>query len=586
MYPLFISEDEPSEDVKLQFDSDVRFSDFPLHYDLIDSLTCNGYIFPSPVQYHLLSHDISENLLVQAKSGTGKTIAFTTYVINKLLFELNDNKLQTLSKEELLVLFISPTREICIQINDTVSTLINPIKSKYSITSLCCVGGIPIFQDIHKFNDDSYILLTSTPGRFIQLTKTNSIKALIPNKIKESLLFLLLDEADRLFDSCFINQIKYILNLGLNSQIIAFSATFPQEKLQVIKTTLKSIKIKSKFLKSTEIRQIQLCASLRPNEIKDDSPTINVYNKTFEMTGISTDQEDSILSISKMVGSPVLKNINFLLFDDIFEYSISRNFFDENDYFQWSCCINSIIKILFKVPFRQSIIFTNNGSLGYKITVALKYIGIPAMYINGRRSQTEREEIFLALKRSVCRIVVSSDLLARGIDVKRVDLVINIDSPIDKETFLHRAGRTGRFGQTGIVVCIPTCKIEHDSFYYIFNQLGIKYHNFSEYYSLHDNGSNKSNKEILEKEDILYSCLSSKNNLPKSEDLIVTCIDEDDSNFYLKVNCDLNSKVSENSTSKNSLVKTPFSKNILDCTNFLEIKEIDRTILDIWRRSL
>ncbi|KAH7649396.1 Dhh1-like SF II RNA helicase [Cryptosporidium bovis] len=571
MSPFLVNENELTEDIKLQFDSSVRFSDFPLHYDIVDSLTCNGYIFPSPVQYHLLSQDIDENLLVQAKSGTGKTIAFTVYIINKILFKLDDNETQTLNREEILVLFIAPTREICIQINDTVSTLTNNIKGKYSITGLCCLGGSPISEDIDKFRDKSRILLTSTPGRFIQLTKTNCIKPLIPDKIKSSLICLLLDEADRLFEGCFIRQTKYILNLCIYSQLIAFSATFPQEKLQMIKTTLKNVKLKYKSTKGIELRQIQLCASLRPNKI-DDNSTIKVYDKVFEMSEKNKEQEDSILYISRIVGSPILKGVKFLLFDDILEYSMLRNYFDENDYFQWSCCINSIVKILFKVPFRQSVIFTNNSSLGYKITVALKSIGIPVMYTNGRRSQAEREKIFLALKRNVCRIVVSSDLFSRGVDVKRIDLVVNIDMPIDKETFLHRSGRTGRFGQTGVVVCIPTCKTEYDSFSYIFSQLGIQYQSFTEYCNEHDKKIIRSNNyEMIEQKYISNLHSFNKSNSFK-EDSIDKCMDTKKVNFRPQVR-NLNSKISS-------------TEHILEGTSFLRIEEVDEIILNIWRKPL
>lgn len=573
MYSRDINNDELSDDIVLKANHNIRFTDFPLHTLLVNALFKNGFIFPSPVQYHILSQGvIEENLIVQAKSGTGKTIAFVILILNRVLDILHNGYKQPNPHFELLSLLIAPTREICIQINKTISMFIDYLKDIYSIDNICCIGGNPISEDIEKFCYNTPTIMTSTPGRFIQLMNYRPNNFLSINALRNSLIFLVFDEADRLLEDCFIEQSKYLLELCLDSstaQLVAFSATFPLDKLNQLKEILYRININTKDEKSFKLRLIQLCSSFGTNNT--NSNQLDVLNYVQDVRSSNCSNQTTKISISNTLESPVLKNLNFFLYDINLKEILQFNMFNENNYNQWAYVINSVIDILIRVPFRQSFIFTNNGSVGYKIMSALRSLNIQVLYTSGRRPQNEREEIITSLQENKCRVVVCSDLLARGIDIKMVDIVINVDIPIDKETFLHRAGRSGRFGQKGVVICIPTHKQDYDSFLYFFNQLGITFLSFSEHYS--QNGKNCVPYQVdnvnfeIEKDttitqllpDLLYE--SASTNLKGSE--------YKHSNEYDE-SIDFSSL---------SIDKVPFYHKLTD----LQADNIDKNILNIWK---
>lgn len=576
MFSKDLNKNELSDDIRLKINHSVRFSDFPLHRCLIDALLYNGLIFPSPIQYHILSQGtIEENLVVQAKSGTGKTIAFVLFILNKLLNALDHGFEKFNLSIELKSLLIAPTREICIQINKTISIFLNSIGDIYYIDNICCIGGSPISEDLEKFHFNVPTIITSTPGRFIQLMNYEPNNYFSVKMMKKSLFFLLFDEADRLLEDCFVEQSKYLLELCLGSpttQFIACSATFPIDKLQLLKKILYKINTNARDDKLFKLRQIRLCSSFKTNYA-------NIHN--FEALNYVEDvrDTDNIYSMSKLASSntlesPVLKNMNFFIYDLFLNEIFQLNTFNENDYYQWAYMINSIIDILIKVPFRQSFIFTNNSSVGYKIMSTLRPLNIPILYTSGKRSQLQREEIISSLHENKCRVVVCSDLLARGIDIKMIDLVINVDVPIDKETFLHRAGRSGRFGQKGIVVCIPSHKQDYDSFLYLFNQLEINFLSFRDKFNDTEKKNRSNFFEANDKNTNLNLSTSSTIIEPTLESYKETFINFED--FKYK-------HLSKKSKNIDLLFLNNISLDYHEMINNLQIKNIDTSILDFWK---
>ncbi|KAL3127525.1 Dhh1-like SF II RNA helicase [Cryptosporidium hominis] len=575
MFSQDLKKNDLPDDIRLKVSHNIRFSDFPLHRCLIDALFSNGFIFPSPVQYHILSQGvIEENLLVQAKSGTGKTIAFVLFIFNKLLDSLDNCLERSNLCFELKSLFIAPTREICIQINKTISMFLNSIKDIYSIDSVCCIGGSPIFEDFGKFHFNIPTLLVSTPGRFIQLMNYESNNFFSIEIFKDSLFFIIFDEADRLLEDCFIDQSKYILELCLGStvaQFIACSATFPIDKLQLLKRTLYKININSRDEKLFKLRQIQLCSSFTTKNV--NVGYLEVLNHVQDIRNADVMYPNSRLSVSNTLENPVLKNMIFFLYDSFLSEIFQLDGLSENNYNQWAYIVNSIVDILIRVPFRQSLVFTNNGSVGYKVMSALNSLNIPTLYTNGKRSQIEREEIITSLLENKCRVVVCSDLLARGIDIRMIDLVINIDVPIDRETFLHRAGRSGRFGQKGIVICIPSNKQDYDSFLYFFNQLGINSLRFSDCFMQPEKkcGSYPFTCDNLYLN--LYDFVPTQSKLNSCESVL----------FSPKISgCKFPNKKSDNTNSSCSNIDQIY-QNYQETINNLKITSVDRTVLNSWR---
>ncbi|KAJ1612988.1 Dhh1-like SF II RNA helicase [Cryptosporidium canis] len=479
---------ELSDDITIKANHSLRFTDFHLHESLVDSLFDNGFIFPSPVQYHILSQGvIKENLVVQAKSGTGKTIAFVILILNEVFNIIDCGFQKSNLRFELLSLIIAPTREICIQTSRTISMFVDSVKSVYQIDNICCIGGNPISDDLEKIRLNIPTIMTSTPGRFIQIINSKLYNFFPIDSAWESLLFLVFDEADRLLEDCFVEQSTFLLDCCLsssNAQFVAFSATFPLYKLQQLKGILYDVNSHRNEEKLFQLRLIQLCSSFGAKHTNPGQ--LNVLNCVQDIR-CSNRSRPILITPCNTLETPVLKNLKFFLYDIFLNGLLEFSRFNENNYHQWAYVINSVVDILIRVPYKQAFIFTNNGPVGYKIMSVLKSINIPALYTSGKRSQSEREDIINCLQEGKCRVIVCSDLLARGIDVRMADLVISVDAPIDKETFLHRAGRSGRFGRSGVVICIPSHKQDYESFLYFFDQLGIPYSSFCEYYALEKN---------------------------------------------------------------------------------------------------
>ena len=108
--------------------------------------------------------------------------------------------------------------------------------------------------------------------------------------------------------------------------------------------------------------------------------------------------------------------------------------------------------LLDSIDFNQLIIFVSKGNRAKELAKLLKDSNFPAACMHGRMKQEERIQLYKDFKNNKIRIMVATDLLGRGIDVERVNIVINYDFPIDKDTYIHRVGRAGRFGTNGLAI--------------------------------------------------------------------------------------------------------------------------------------
>ncbi|XP_039551686.1 probable ATP-dependent RNA helicase DDX20 isoform X2 [Passer montanus] len=105
-----------------------------------------------------------------------------------------------------------------------------------------------------------------------------------------------------------------------------------------------------------------------------------------------------------------------------------------------------------KIPFNQALVFSNLHSRAQRLAEILTSRGFPAECIAGNMNQSQRLDAMAKLKQFHCRVLISTDLTSRGIDAEKVNLVINLDVPLDWETYMHRIGRAGRFGTLGLAV--------------------------------------------------------------------------------------------------------------------------------------
>ncbi|CAH0584344.1 unnamed protein product [Chrysodeixis includens] len=355
----------------VQVSEDITFDSMLLAPNTLEGLTNAGFYRPSPIQLHGIPlGKCGFDLLLEAKSGTGKTAVFTIIALEKVIVGIG---VQTI--------ILAPTREIAYQICDVVKQ----IGSKYeNLNVAVIIGGLPFQEDIVKFKTPVQIVV-ATPGRLRYLIQANHIDV-------SAVRLLILDEADKLMYKSFQADINYIFKfLPQEKQVIMSSATYPEE------------------LKALMKLYVQNAQHICPNS-------------TNILLGIK--QFISIVNCN----SNIVKQTQFR--------------FEE------------LLKILSKKSFKQCLIFCNYQVRVRDLCKMLTREKWPAEQLHGKQEQSDRLDALKTLQEYKCRILISTDLAARGIDASNVDLVINFEPPFEWQVYLHRIGRAGRFGSYGRAVTI------------------------------------------------------------------------------------------------------------------------------------
>ncbi|XP_060079184.1 probable ATP-dependent RNA helicase ddx20 [Ylistrum balloti] len=365
-----IGEKKRTNDVLIS--DNIDFAGLLLSNPVLQGLKSSGFERPSPIQLKAIPLGrCGLDLIVQAKSGTGKTCVFSVVALEGL---------QTASYA-LQVLVLAPTREIAIQIWEVIRGI------GRNVSHLSCqtfIGGMPLQEDRQKLKKCH--IAVGTPGRIKQLIENGMMST-------DSIRMFILDEADKLLEEGFQEQINWIYSsLPENKQMLALSATYP------------------------EYLALHLTAYMR--------------NPTFLRLNIS---------------DPALLGIN-QYFRSVPYHPMPHKQFENKT--------KVVTEILSSVNFQQCLIFSNLQTRAQNMADSLTSLGWPTACIAGCLDQKDRNEAMSKLKTYKCRVLISTDLTSRGIDADKVDLVINLDIPKDHETYLHRIGRAGRFGTFGAAVTI------------------------------------------------------------------------------------------------------------------------------------
>ncbi len=133
-------------------------------------------------------------------------------------------------------------------------------------------------------------------------------------------------------------------------------------------------------------------------------------------------------------------------------------------------CLNTLFS---KLQINQSIIFCNSTNRVELLAKKVTELGYSCFYSHAKMLQSHRNRVFHDFRNGVCRNLVCSDLLTRGIDIQAVNVVINFDFPKNSETYLHRIGRSGRFGHLGLAINLVTYE-DRFSLYKIEQELGTE----------------------------------------------------------------------------------------------------------------
>ncbi len=343
------------------------FEDMELKDNLLRGIYSLGFEKPSIIQQKAIKPFLEGgDLIAQSQSGTGKT---ATFVIS-LLQSINES----LGTQGII---IAHTRELAIQIHNVCTGLNQYLK--YNICLL--TGGTSINQNFEDLRRKPHILI-STPGRLLDMLNKRKVYL-------DDIKYIIIDEADELLSSGFINQIYDVFHFLKNNnlQVALYSATMPREFFDISRKMMKEPK--------------------------------KILVKTEELT---------------------LEGIKQ------FYVNVERNEFK----FDVLCDLYGLISV------SQSIIYCNSKKMVNELSYNLKSKNFTVASIHSDMTQEERTRILKDFRSGETRILISTDLLSRGIDVQQVSIVINYDIPSSIDNYIHRIGRSGRFGRKGVAINLIT----------------------------------------------------------------------------------------------------------------------------------
>ena len=343
----------------------MTFNDLELTEPLKKAVHQVGYNTPTPIQQQSIPAILAgRDILGCAQTGTGKTAAFSIPTIQLL----NEN-LQPLNQKAIIKsLILTPTRELAIQIGESLSDYGRFSRLKH----LVIFGGVPQHSQVQALRNGVDILV-ATPGRLLDLMDQGYISL---SKIE----IFTLDEADRMLDMGFVHDVKKVIKkIPVKRQTLFFSATMPDSIMALANSILTNpLKV--------EIKPVTTTAELITQELY----YIDKTNK-------------------KKLLSDLLK-------------------------------VSDADRVL---------VFTRTKHGANKVVKDLIKDGIKAEAIHGNKTQNARQKALKNFKDKATRVLVATDIAARGIDIDELALVINYEIPNISETYVHRIGRTGRAGASG-----------------------------------------------------------------------------------------------------------------------------------------
>lgn len=427
----------------------------PSQYSFLHEIyTKLNYNFPSPIQIATIPIGLaSRNILAQSKSGTGKTIAFLSIVFAKLIPNNNTQAIISL-----------PTRELTNQVFQQAHNINQFLSEEKRICIKSVIGGFPISEDQKNFKQKMPDLVIGTSGRINEIFQRGGFSL-------DGLKIFVMDEADILIKMKDFNKLYSKVNFRKKNQAIqylCFSATYSDKNFESIcRNVCPVVKIHNSILVDKEGNKIE------NNDICVKSPIMN----TFKITQIDpitnndelqieqnrtdnqneqqpkTDNTEDILAQKKLdlISEINSENKESLNISRLKQYSIKITTNNESNLSIYRQKQHWIIFLLKNIKHSQCIIFYNDKGRGDQQLAELEEFDLNknALYIHGEMSQHQRIRLMNRIKLRNVRIIIATDLLSRGIDIESIDLVINLDEPYNSETYFHRIGRAGRFGNYG-----------------------------------------------------------------------------------------------------------------------------------------
>ncbi len=346
----------------------MSFSSLGLCPALVNAVCELAYTEPSPVQTAAIPAILAgRDTLVSAQTGSGKTAAFCLPILQSLI-----GKTPT-SPRPVQTLILVPTRELAAQVGSTLRTLAQHLPQPVKLAVL--FGGISINPQMLHLRGGADIVI-ATPGRLLDLIDQNALKLSAVN-------CLVLDEADRLLDLGFSDELNRILALlPSQRQNLFFSATISLEVETLAQNLLRD-----------------------PVRIEIKSDEVSAPDITQRAIVVDANQRTQLL----------------------------RHLIEHQ---KWS----------------RVLVFVATKYAAELVAVKLRRAGLNAEPFHGDLSQGKRTQVLMDFKASRVRVVIATDVAARGIDISDLPVVVNYDLPRSSDDYTHRIGRTGRAGESGVAV--------------------------------------------------------------------------------------------------------------------------------------
>lgn len=351
----------------------MTFQNFGLDSRILDGVKKQGYTEPSQIQKEAIPVALKgRDILGCAQTGTGKTAAFALPILQKL--NTGFVKPADRSKRNIRSLILTPTRELAVQIYDSIKQYGKYLKLKCAVI----VGGVSeyLHREVISLGTD---ILIATPGRLLEYTGKGKLDL-------SHVEIFVLDEADRMLDMGFVHDVtKTIAYLPKKRQTLFFTATMPDN-----------------------VRKLA------------NSMLTNPVSIAAERVSSTTDLTEQFVYYTDKASKTDLL-LHLLKTDD---------------------------------SMQSVLIFTRTKYGADKLCGRLKRENIMALAIHGDKSQGARQNALTSFKTGKIRVLIATDIAARGIDIDGLSHVINYEISNVAETYVHRIGRTGRAGKTGKAISL------------------------------------------------------------------------------------------------------------------------------------
>ncbi len=350
----------------------MSFDDLGLAPELLRAVREEGYTIPTPVQQQAIPIALSgRDLIARAQTGTGKTAAFALPILHRL--KQHANASFSPARHPVRALIVTPTRELAVQVEAS----FRAYGRHLPLRCLVVYGGVPMGPQ-EKALLGGIEILVATPGRLLDHAGSRLVNL-------TNVEVLVLDEADRMLDMGFIEDIrKIIAMLPRERQNLLFSATLAPEVKSLANTILRN-----------------------PDEV-DVAPRVSAAESVDQVVYlVDADRKRDLLA-----------------------------------------------HLVRKRDLRQVLVFTRTKHMAARLAGWLDRDGVEATAIHGDRTQSERERALEMFKSGEVRVLVATDVAARGLDIEGLPQVVNFELPYHAQDYVHRIGRTGRAGMEGHAISL------------------------------------------------------------------------------------------------------------------------------------